>query len=145
MQGRRKDQLHSSIAPSLIVPYRIIGPVARRYVIGTASGIHQTANRKLRVLGDILVRFDAGVRDVGVSSGDERGGVGAVEVAEFFFDIGEPAGAGAGVGTEGFVGAFVFVVEERAAEAEISGARIIGKAGGIAGAHLEEDARGEFF
>ena len=41
-----------------------------------------------------------------------------MELADFFFDVGEPAGARAGVGAESFVGAFMFVVEERAAEAD---------------------------
>src|ERR1051325_1748852 len=55
-----------------------------------------------------------------------------------------PGIVGQGVRAEGFEVALLFVVEEGAVEAEGAGLGVIGEAGGIAGAHLEEDAHGEF-
>src|SRR5262245_19790487 len=55
----------------------------------------------------------------------------------------QPIVTGAGVGTEGFEGTFTVVVEQGAVEAEGAGVGSINQRGGVAGAHLEEDAHGE--
>lgn len=56
----------------------------------------------------------------------------------------QPLGVRQGVGAEGFELAFLFVVEEGAVEAEGAGFGVVDEAGGVVGAHLEEDAQLEF-
>jgi hypothetical protein len=52
-------------------------------------------------------------------------------------DFFEPGGVGHGVGAEGFEGAVVLVVEQRAVHAKSGGGRRIDQVGGIIDAHLE--------
>jgi len=59
-------------------------------------------------------------------------------------DFRQPVVAGLGVGAEGFGDTLAVEVEQGAVEAEVAGVRGVNEAGGIAGAHLEEDAHFKF-
>lgn len=54
-----------------------------------------------------------------------------------------PGGVGEGEGAEGFEAGLVLAVEEGAVEAEAAGLGGVDEAGGVVGAHLEEDAHAE--
>src|SRR5215471_16334958 len=64
--------------------------------------------------------------------------------AEFARDFFQPVVAGAGVGAERFQGAFAVVIQQRAMEAKRAGVGGVDERGGVAGAHLEQDAHREF-
>ena len=61
-----------------------------------------------------------------------------------FTRLREPLRIRRGVGAEGFQGAFVLVVEEAAVEAERARFGGVDQAGGVVGAHLEDDAHFKF-
>jgi len=67
-----------------------------------------------------------------------------VESGDLFEGEIEPGVVGQGVGAEGFDPAFLAVEEEGAVEAEPVGLGRVNEAGGVVGAHLEEDAEFEF-
>jgi len=77
----------------------------------------------------------------GAVPGLARSRFGAPQLCRGLF---EPRGVGLGVGAEGFEGAFVLVVEERAVEAEGARFRGVDEAGGVVGTHLEDDAHFKF-
>ena len=67
-----------------------------------------------------------------------------VQPAEVPGGVVKPVGGGRGVRAEGLQMAFLLVEKESAVEAEETGFGAIDEAGGIVGAHLEEDAHLEF-